>query len=100
MKLLKPITLILCGFLLFSCSQEPKAPSEPNFLFILVDDLGYNDVGFMGSEFYETPHLDKLASKGMVFTNGYANSAVCSPSRASLMTGRFTVVHGIMTPPI
>ncbi|MBN3520087.1 sulfatase [Algoriphagus lutimaris] len=95
MKILKPTILILFSFLLFSCSKEPKAPSEPNFLFILVDDLGYNDVGFMGSEFYETPHLDRLASKGMVFTNGYANSAVCSPSRASLMTGKFTAVHGI-----
>lgn len=95
MKILKYTTLILYCFLLFSCSKESKAPVAPNFLFILVDDLGYTDVGFMGSEFYETPHLDKLASKGMIFTNGYANSAVCSPSRASIMTGQFTANHGI-----
>lgn len=83
-------------FLLFSCgSQEEKTTSKPNVLFILVDDLGYNDVGFMGSQFYETPNLDNLASKSAIFTQGYAASAVCSPSRASIMTGRFVSGHGI-----
>ena len=68
---------------------------NPNIVFVLVDDLGYSDVGFMGSNFYETPNLDKLAARGMIFTNGYANSAVCSPSRASIMTGNYVSVHGI-----
>ncbi|MFC3880456.1 sulfatase [Algoriphagus namhaensis] len=90
--------LIICiaVSLLISCgSQEKKAPTKPNVLFILVDDLGYTDVGFMGSEFYETPNLDELASKSAIFTQGYAASAVCSPSRASIMTGRFVSGHGI-----
>lgn len=83
-------------FILAGCSSENiDSPKVPNILFILVDDLGYNDVGFMGSEFYETPNLDRLAAKGMIFTNGYAASAVCSPSRASLLTGKFVTSHGI-----
>ncbi len=92
MLLQKLSVLLLSTSLLFSCSQKPK---DPNIIFILVDDLGYNDVGFMGSQFYETPHLDQLAAKSMIFTQGYATSAVCSPSRASIMTGQFVANHGI-----
>ncbi|MEZ6107512.1 MAG: sulfatase-like hydrolase/transferase [Pirellulaceae bacterium] len=62
---------------------------------ILVDDLGWNDVGFQGSTFYQTPELDRLAERGLRFTRGYAACQVCSPSRASLMTGRFPPRHGI-----
>ncbi|MFC4722271.1 sulfatase [Geojedonia litorea] len=69
--------------------------NKPNILFILVDDLGYHDLGVTGSTFYETPNVDKLANEGMMFTNGYAASRVCSPSRASIMTGKFTARHGI-----
>lgn len=61
---------------------------KPNILFILVDDLGYHDLGYTGSSFYETPNIDKLASEGMVFTNAYAASPICSPSRAAIMTGK------------
>lgn len=61
---------------------------RPNILFILVDDLGYHDLGYTGSRFYETPYIDKLASEGMTFTNAYAASPICSPSRAAIMTGR------------
>ena len=61
----------------------------PNILFILVDDLGYHDLGFTGSRFYETPNIDKLASEGMIFTNAYASSPICSPSRAAIMTGKY-----------
>ena len=68
---------------------------KPNVLFILVDDLGYHDLGFTGSRYYETPNIDALAKKGMVFTQGYAASAVCSPSRASIFTGQFSARHGI-----
>ncbi|EAZ79344.1 sulfatase [Algoriphagus machipongonensis] len=95
MKQTKILLLYIFSLAMVSCKSNPEPPSNPNIVFILVDDLGYNDVSFMGSEFYETPNIDKVASKGMIFTNGYANSAVCSPSRASLMTGRFTAVHGI-----
>ena len=59
--------------------------------------MGWKDVGFMGSQYYETPNIDKLAAKGMVFTNGYAASSNCAPSRACLMTGKWTPRHGIYT---
>ncbi|WP_236975018.1 sulfatase [Membranihabitans maritimus] len=68
---------------------------KPNVLFILVDDMGYMDLSCMGSEFYETPNIDRLAAKGVLFTRGYSSSRVCSPSRASIMTGMFTARHGI-----
>ncbi len=61
----------------------------------MVDDLGYHDLGVTGSKFYETPNVDKLAQESMMFTQGYATSRVCSPSRASIMTGKFTARHGI-----
>jgi arylsulfatase A len=61
----------------------------PNFVFILVDDWGWRDTTYNGSKFYETPHIDRLARSGMIFTNGYSASPVCSPTRAALMTGRY-----------
>jgi arylsulfatase A len=62
---------------------------RPNFVFILIDDYGWRDTNFNGSKFYETPHIDRLARSGMVFTSGYSASAVCSPTRAALMTGKY-----------
>ena len=59
--------------------------------------MGWRDVGFMGSKYYETPNIDALASKGMVFTDAYASAANCAPSRASLMSGQWTPRHGIYT---
>jgi arylsulfatase A-like enzyme len=66
-----------------------------NILFILVDDMGWRDVGFMGSRYYETPHIDALAAEGMVFTQAYTNAPNCAPSRASLLTGQYTPRQGI-----
>ncbi|HOX59515.1 MAG TPA: sulfatase [Candidatus Paceibacterota bacterium] len=65
------------------------APAKPNFVFILADDLGRNDLGCYGSTFYETPHLDRLAAQGMRFTDAYAACPVCSPTRASILTGKY-----------
>lgn len=65
--------------------EKPK----PNVVFILIDDLGWRDVGCNGSSFYETPNVDRLAREGMRFTDGYAACTVCSPTRASLMTGKY-----------
>ena len=62
---------------------------KQNFVFILVDDLGWKDTGCYGSTFYETPNIDKLAEEGVRFTNAYAASPVCSPTRASIMTGKY-----------
>jgi arylsulfatase A len=63
--------------------------NKPNFLFILADDLGWSQVGCYGSDFYETPNIDRLARQGMRFTDAYAACPVCSPTRASIMTGRY-----------
>lgn len=74
---------------------EAKKLQRPNVLFILADDYGWMDLGCMGSKYYETPNLDRLASSGIRFTNAYASCQVSSPSRASIMTGRYTPRHGV-----
>ena len=66
-----------------------EANRRPNFVFILVDDLGWSDLGCFGSTFYETPHCDRLAAEGMRFTNAYAACPVCSPTRASILAGKY-----------
>jgi len=81
-------------FPIFSLSAKTVA-KRPNVLFILADDFGYHDMSCAGSKFYETPNIDKIAGQGMVFTNGYAACQVCSPSRASIMSGKFPACHGI-----
>lgn len=65
------------------------ADSRPNIVFILADDLGWRDLGCYGSTFYETPNLDRLANQGVRFTQAYAACPVCSPTRASILTGRY-----------
>ena len=81
----------------FSCKPEKTEiePVRPNVVFILADDLGLHDLGITGSDYYETPHVDQIAKDGIVFTQGYAASRVCSPSRASILLGQFTARHGI-----
>ena len=69
--------------------QASRAKRPPNIVIILADDLAWADVGCYGSRFHETPSLDRLAAKGMRFTNGYAAHMSCSPSRAALLTGRY-----------
>lgn len=92
---------VLLSMLFISCSDASNKSNKsatiqkPNILFILVDDLGVNDLAFTGSTYYETPNIDRLASESAIFTQGYACSRVCSPSRASIMTGKFTARHGI-----
>ncbi|NOX56451.1 MAG: sulfatase [Planctomycetes bacterium] len=71
------------------------ADRPPNVVLILVDDLGWADVGCYGSVFHETPHIDQLARQGMKFTQGYAACAVCSPTRASILTGRYPARIGV-----
>ncbi len=61
---------------------------KPNILFILADDLGWSDVGFNGASYYETPHIDRLASQGMQFREAYASAPICTPTRASVMSGK------------
>jgi arylsulfatase A-like enzyme len=77
---------LICGCQLLSSNQGDK---KPNVIFIVVDDLGWTDLGCYGSTFHETQNLDKLASHGVRFTNAYAASPVCSPTRAALLTGKY-----------
>lgn len=71
------------------------ATKQPNILFILVDDLGWRDTGFYGSSFYETPNIDKLCSESLTFTDAYAACPVCSPTRASILTGKYPATVGV-----
>ena len=69
--------------------NSAESANKPNIVFILADDLGQQQLGSYGSTFYETPNIDRLAKKGMRFTNAYAACTVCSPTRASIMTGKY-----------
>lgn len=71
--------------------------NKPNIVFILADDLGWADLGVMGSDYYETPHIDRLAAEGLLFDNAYAAAANSAPSRACMMTGMYTPRHGVYT---
>ncbi len=85
---------ILIGLTLgLLCASAKK----PNVLFILVDDMGWKDLSNEGSSFYESPNVDRIAREGMKFTRGYATCQVCSPSRASILTGKYPTNHGITT---
>lgn len=89
--------LILALLLVTIVSCSRTEPILPNIVLIVADDLGWKDVGFMGSSYYETPNLDRLAREGMSFEQAYAPAANCAPSRASLMTGQYPTDHGIFT---
>ena len=69
--------------------------TQPNIIFILIDDLGWRDLTCYGSEFYETPNLDRLAAEGMIFSDAYAACPVCSPTRASILTGKYPATVGV-----
>ncbi len=87
-RLLKTlVSFIIILFVISSCKHS--ADKQPNFVFILVDDLGWTDLGCYGSTFHETPNIDQLASESMLFTNAYAACPVCSPTRAAIMTGKY-----------
>ncbi|SNZ00457.1 sulfatase [Flagellimonas pacifica] len=92
-------TIMVLGML--SCetkqSSNTSTPIKPNIILINIDDLGWGEPSFMGSTFYETPVIDDLSMQSVIFTNAYAAAANCAPSRASLMTGKWTQRHGILT---
>ena len=83
----KIISLIFISILLASCLDQEKM--HPNIIVIISDDQGYADVGFHGSKEIITPNIDRIANNGVVFSEGYVSYAVCSPSRAGLITGRY-----------
>ncbi|MCM2375216.1 sulfatase [Aporhodopirellula aestuarii] len=88
--------LLVAAFLLSSTAQ---AESPPNVVFILADDLGWSDTTLFGTtSFYKTPNVERLASRGMTFTRAYSASPLCSPTRASVLTGLSPARHGITSP--
>ena len=78
-----------CTVAMGADAGKQEVPSRPNVVFILADDLGWSQIGCYGSRFYRTPHIDRLAAQGMRFTDAYAACPVCSPTRASIMTGKY-----------
>lgn len=83
------ILILLAGCNKSSDQQEPTE-QKPNIIYIIADDLGYGDVGFNGQQIISTPHIDRLAKNGLVFTQHYSGTTVCAPSRSSLVTGLHT----------
>jgi len=83
--------------LLFALLLSPAllSAAPPNIVLIFADDLGWKDVGYQGSDFMETPNLDRLAKEGMVFTTGYAAAGNCAPSRACMLSGNYTPRHHV-----
>lgn len=99
MNIHPPLSFGTTFFSLFGCwvilAASAYAAEKPNILLIFADDLGWKDVGYQGSDFHETPNIDRLAKEGMVFTAGYAGAGNCQPSRACLMSGQYTPRHEV-----
>ncbi|MCV9386691.1 sulfatase-like hydrolase/transferase [Reichenbachiella ulvae] len=100
----KGLLLLLCGAIAYGCQstekQNEKVNAEeavlPNIVFILSDDQAYNDYSFMGHEHIQTPNIDQMADQAMTFTRGYVPTSLCSPSLASIITGRYPRHHNIL----
>jgi len=70
-------------------TTECRAAEQPNVILFVVDDMGWMDSGVYGSRYYETPNIDRLAARGMRFTDAYSANPLCSPTRASILTGKY-----------
>lgn len=95
-----PRTLVVLLLFCWYLAMMPQANAEnqrPNIVLFFIDDLGWRDMGFMGSDFFETPHIDRLADDSMKFTAAYSAAPNCAPSRACLMSGLYTPRHGVYT---
>lgn len=90
MNAAKILLLLLSMGGLTAAQRQGPAQRPPNIIFIVADDLGYGDLSCYGQQRYQTPHIDQLAAEGMKFTQAYAGTAVCSPSRSSFFTGQHT----------
>ena len=95
MKLNAYLLPVLLFLACWSCNSPGGSESSPNIIFILVDDMGWIDLGCYGSTFHETPNIDQLAGRSMRFTSAYAACPVCSPTRASIVTGKYPARTGV-----
>ncbi|HAV14004.1 MAG TPA: N-acetylgalactosamine 6-sulfate sulfatase (GALNS) [Opitutae bacterium] len=93
---MKALNYLLCSLFLFA--HGIIASEKPNVIMIIVDDMGWRDLGCYGSELYQTPHIDKLAANGLSYSNSYASSPLCTPTRASILTGQTVGRLRITTP--
>ena len=84
-----------CWLIVFAMFGSIAEAQQPNILLIYLDDFGWKDTGYMGSDFYKTPHIDKLARNGMFFTNAYSCASNCAPARACLLSGQYTPRHKV-----
>ena len=91
------ILLFSLFILLHGCVKDKEQKKKPNVILILADDLGWTDPSFMGSKYYQTPNIDRLAESGLTFFNAYSSAANCSPSRATLLSGKYPTDHKIFT---
>ncbi len=90
--------VVAAGSRALGAASESDTPARrPNILLIYIDDLGWKDVGYMGSLYYETPNVDRLASQGIVLHSAYANAPSCAPSRACMLSGQYGPRHGVYT---
>ena len=90
-----PLLASACALPVMAYGQDAQKQQRPNVLFVMIDDYGWTDMGYNGSRFYETPNLDRLASESVQFTDGYAAASISSPTRVSLMTGKYPARTGI-----
>jgi N-acetylglucosamine-6-sulfatase len=98
------VFVVFAALLTISCrtpAERPQTPTaaeprRPNIVFVLVDDMRWDDFGAAGHPFIETPHMDRLAREGARFTNAFATTPLCSPSRASFLTGQYAHTNGIV----
>ena len=84
---MKKLIIIIIILFCISCKSQSDTNLNPNFVFILADDLGYGELGIFGQKLIETPNIDQLAKEGMILTDHYTGSPVCAPARAVLLTG-------------
>ncbi|HKR21634.1 MAG TPA: sulfatase [Pyrinomonadaceae bacterium] len=92
-KLLALLLLLAVGSV--SLAQSARQPPRPNIVFIVVDDLRWDDLGIAGHPFLKTPHIDRIGREGALFRNAFMTTPLCSPSRASFLTGQYAHTHGI-----
>ncbi|MEW6303768.1 MAG: sulfatase [Verrucomicrobiota bacterium] len=92
----RPMAFV-CAALLLAFAASAAPARQPNIVLFLVDDMGWMDCGAYGSKYYDTPNMDKLATRGMLFTDCYSANPLCSPTRAAILTGQYPARHGITT---